>query len=285
MHMLDRYGVGEPLRYHARLRILELMNRMTAVSAEHVLAVRHWTDTQFSVLTTRRPALRFENGQFLMLGIHVNERPLLRAYSICSANHEDHLEFLSIKVPDGPLTSRLQHIRVGDPILVSQKPTGTLVLRDLNPGRRLYLLSTGTGVAPFMSIVKDPEVYERFEKIVLVHGTRWLNETEVTAQFVSNLRRHEHLGTLAHERLLYYPAVTREPHPHSARITTLIESGRLFSDLNLPAFDAAEDRVMLCGSPSMLADCCQLLDERGFNASPHIGVPGDYLLERAFVQK
>jgi len=147
---------------------------LAAIGSERVLKVHHWTDTQFTFTTTRDSGLRFENGQFVMVGLHVDDRPLLRAYSIASANHEEHLEFLSIKVPDGPLTSRLQHIRKGDAVLISRKPTGTLVLHDLKPGKRLYLLSTGTGAAPFMSVIKDPEVYDRFEHVVLVHGVRWV---------------------------------------------------------------------------------------------------------------
>jgi ferredoxin--NADP+ reductase len=156
---------------------------LAAIGTERVLKVHHWTDTQFTFTTTRDSGLRFENGQFVMVGLHVGDRPLLRAYSIASANHEEHLEFLSIKVPDGPLTSRLQHIRKGDAVLISRKPTGTLILHDLKPGKRLYLLSTGTGAAPFMSVIKDPEVYERFEHVVLVHGVRWVRESAVVQHF------------------------------------------------------------------------------------------------------
>jgi ferredoxin--NADP+ reductase len=258
---------------------------LTAIYSERVLHVRHWTDSQFTILTTRPTSLRFENGQFLMVGIEVNDRALLRAYSIASANHEDHLEFLSIKVPEGPLTSRLQHIRPGDPILISKKPTGTLLLSDLKPGKRLYLLSTGTGVAPFMSIVKDPDVYDRFEQIFLVHGVRWLRESKVTAHFIDNLMRHEVLGTAAREKLVYYPTITREPHANRGRLTTLISDGKLSSDLRLPELSPQHDRAMLCGSPSMLADMCLLLDSRGFKVSRSIGDPGDYVVERAFVER
>ncbi len=258
---------------------------MSSIVTEQVLDVRHWTETQFTVSTTRRAGLRFENGQFVMVGMQVERRPLLRAYSIASANHEDHLKFLSIKVPDGPLTSRLQHVRPGDSILISQKPTGTLLLRDLKPGKRLYLLSTGTGVAPFMSIVKDPEVYERFECVVLVHGVRWIRETGVAEHFVADLRAHEVLGELVRDRLHYYPTITREPHPNHGRLTTLLESGRLFRRLKLPALDPREDRAMVCGSPAMLAETSALLDAHGFEISPHIGEAGDYVIERAFVQR
>jgi ferredoxin--NADP+ reductase len=258
---------------------------LAAIDTERVLTVHHWTDTQFTFTTTRADSLRFENGQFLMVGLQVDSRPLLRAYSIASANHEEHLEFLSIKVPDGPLTSRLQHIREGDEILVSRKPTGTLVLHDLKPGKRLYLLSTGTGAAPFMSVIKDPETYERFEHVVLVHGVRWTRETAVVAHRIEQLRQHEILGEWVREKLHYYPTVTREPHPNHGRLTTLIETGRLFRNLGLPALDASTDRVMVCGSPQMLRDTRALLDAHGFEISPGIGEPGDYVIERAFVER
>lgn len=256
---------------------------MAAIGKERVLTVRHWTDTQFTFTTTREAAFRFTNGQFVMVGLAVEERPLLRAYSIASANHEEHLEFLSIKVPDGPLTSRLQHIREGDEILVSRKPTGTLLLDDLRPGRRLYLLSTGTGAAPFLSLIKDPEVYARFERVVFVHGVRWLKESAVARNQIAMLRDHEFLGDEVRTKLSYYPTVTREPHVNRGRLTTLIESGRLFADLELPPLDPAHDRVMVCGSPAMLADTRALLDARGFAISPNIGEAGDYVIERAFV--
>jgi ferredoxin--NADP+ reductase len=258
---------------------------LAAISTERVLHVQHWTDTQFTFTTTRADSLRFENGQFLMVGIVVDGRPLLRAYSIASANHEEQLEFLSIKVPDGPLTSRLQHVQAGDEVLVSRKPTGTLLLHDLKPGRRLYLLCTGTGAAPFMSIIKDPEVYERFEEVILVHGVRWARESAVLEQRLGELHDHEVMGEWARGKLRYFPAVTREPHTHQGRITTLIQNGSLARSLSLPPLDPATDRAMVCGSPQMLKDTCALLDERGFVISPGIGEPGDYVIERAFVER
>jgi ferredoxin--NADP+ reductase len=258
---------------------------LAAFGTERVLEVRHWTDTQFTFTTTRDSGLRFENGQFLMVGLQVDDRPLLRAYSIASANHEEHLQFLSIKVPDGPLTSRLQHIRRGDAILISRKPTGTLLLHDLKPGKRLYLLSTGTGAAPFMSVIKDPEVYERFEKVVLVHGVRWVRESAVVKHLIEELQQHEHLGQQVREQLRYYPTTSREPHPNHGRLTTLLQSSKLSRDLNLPSLDPRDDRVMVCGSPGMLSDTRAMLDARGFTMSPHIGEPGDYVIERAFVEK
>lgn len=256
-----------------------------AIGSERVLAVHHWTDTQFSFTTTRDRGLRFENGQFLMVGLPIEGRPLLRAYSIASSNYEDHLDFLSIKVPDGPLTSKLQHVAPGDIVLVSRKPTGTLVLHDLKPGKRLYLLSTGTGAAPFLSLIGDPEIYERFEVVVLVHGVRWARETGVVRASLERLESHELLGPKVRARLRYFPTVTREPYVHRGRLTALIESGRLTRALALPPLDPATDRVMVCGSPAMLSDTSKLLDTRGFHISPRSGEPGDYVIERAFVQR
>jgi ferredoxin--NADP+ reductase len=258
---------------------------LAAIGSERVLAVRHWTDTQFSFTTTRDRGLRFENGQFVMLGLALGGRPLLRAYSIASANYAEHLEFLSIKVPDGPLTSRLQHLRTGDEVLVSRKPTGTLLLEDLRPGRRLYLLSTGTGAAPFLSVAGDPEVYERFEQIVFVHGVRLSKESAVVRHRLEALGRDALLGHAVRTQLRYYPAVTREPHTNRARLTALIASGRLARDLGLPEPDPSADRVMVCGSPAMLAEVSALLDARGFEVAPHVGAPGDYVIERAFVTR
>jgi ferredoxin/flavodoxin---NADP+ reductase len=256
-----------------------------AIGSERVLAVHHWTETQFSFTTTRDHGLRFENGQFVMVGLPLEGRALLRAYSIASPNYEEHLAFLSIKVPDGPLTSRLQHVRPGDEVLISRKPTGTLVLHDLAPGRRLYLLCTGTGAAPFLSLIGDPQVYQRFETLVLVHGVRWARETDVVRARLAALRRHELLGAAARSQLRYYPTVTREPYVHRGRLTTLIESGRLSRDLELPPLDPATDRLMVCGSAAMLADTQRLLDARGFHISARSGEPGDYVIERAFVSR
>jgi ferredoxin--NADP+ reductase len=258
---------------------------MAAFNTETVTDVHHWDDRLFSFRTTRDRSLRFHNGHFVMLGLEVEGRPLMRAYSIASANHEDHLEFLSIKVPNGPLTSRLQHLKVGDTVLVSRKPTGTLVAADLLPGKRLWLLATGTGLAPFMSIVKDPEVYERFEKIVLVHGVRRVSELAYADYLHNELPQDEFLGELVREKLLYYPTVTREPFRNQGRITMLLDSGKLAADLGLPPISPAEDRFMLCGSAAMLADLRHLLDTRGFQISPQTGHPGHYVIEKAFAEK
>jgi ferredoxin--NADP+ reductase len=258
---------------------------MATIATERVLTVHHWNDTVFSFTTTRDNALRFENGHFVMLGLQVDGKPLMRAYSIASANHEEHLEFLSIKVADGPLTSRLQNIKPGDEILVSRKPTGTLTLHDLKPGKRLYLLSSGTGLAPFMSLIKDPLVYERFEKVILVHGVRYRSELAYRDYIEWELTHHEYLGEWVRNQLIYFPTVTRERFRYQGRITTLIESGKLFEQVGMPALNPAEDRVMICGSPAMLGDLSALLEARGFRISPRVGEPGDFVIERAFVAR
>ena len=257
----------------------------SAFATERVLSVRHWTPDYFSFTTTRDDGLRFDNGQFVMIGLQVEGRPLMRAYSIASANWEEELEFFSIKVPHGPLTSRLQHIQPGDDLLVSRKPTGTLLITDVHPGRNLYLLSTGTGLAPFLSVIKDPATYERFERVVLTHGVRGVADLAYHDYITRELPRHEYLGDVIARQLLYYPVVSREPFRHSGRLTTLLESGRVASDLGLAPLDPAHDRAMICGSPQMLADLRAILDGRGFSAAPRIGTPGEYVFERAFVEK
>ncbi len=258
---------------------------MAALGTESVISVHHWNDTLFSFRTTRDQSLRFENGHFVMIGLPVDGKPLLRAYSIVSANHEEYLEFLSIKVPDGPLTSRLQHIQEGDSLFVSRKPVGTLVMHDLNPGKNLYLFGTGTGLAPFMSIIRDPETYDRFDKVVLVHCVREVSELAYHDYLTSELPGHEFLAEIIGDKLIYYPTVTREPFRNRGRITTLVESGQLAKDTGLPQLNADTDRVMLCGSPAMLKDLSAMLDSLGFTASPHQGEPGDYVIERAFVEQ
>ena len=258
---------------------------MSAFNEERVLSVHHWTDRLFSFTTTRDSSLRFSNGHFTMIGLRKEDgKPLLRAYSIASANYEEHLEFLSIKVPDGPLTSRLQHIQVGDTIIVGRKPTGTLLIDYLLPAKRLYLLSTGTGVAPFLSIIRDPETYERFEQVVLVHGTREVKELAYNDYIQDELPKHEFLGEILGGKLLYYPTVTREDYRHTGRVTTLLENGQLAADLGLPPLNPAEDRVMICGSPEMLRDLKQMMEAKGFNEG-NTTKPGDYVIERAFVEQ
>ncbi len=257
---------------------------MSALNQEQVLSVRHWTDTLFSFTTTRDPGFRFQNGQFTMLGLEVEGRPLLRAYSMASANHEDVLEFFSIKVPDGPLTSRLQRVKQGDIVLVGRKPTGTLVTDNLLPGKRLLLLSTGTGLAPFASLIKDPDVYERFDKVLLVHGCRQVSDLSYGEQLVAKLREDEIFGDMLAGKLEYYPTVTREPFRNHGRITDLITSHKLFDDLGLPPLDRETDRIMLCGSPAMLAELRDMFEERGF-AEGSSSEPGHFVVEKAFVER
>ena len=212
---------------------------MSAFLEETVTSVHHWTDRLFSFTTTRDQALRFSNGHFTMIGLRGdNGKPLLRAYSIVSANYEEHLEFLSIKVPDGPLTSRLQHIQPGDKIVVGRKPTGTLLVDYLLPGKNLYLLGSGTGLAPFLSIVRDAETYARFEKVVIVHGVREVAELAYQHYLTNELPRHEFLGEMVSRQMLYYPTVTREAFKNQGRITILLETGKLQADLSLPALCA-----------------------------------------------
>lgn len=256
---------------------------MATLLREQVTAVHHWTDRLFSFRTTRNPAFRFENGHFTMIGLEHEGRPLLRAYSMASANYEDELEFFSIKVPDGPLTSRLQNISPGDEVLVNSKATGTLLLDHLLPGKNLYLLATGTGLAPFMSIIRDPEIYARFDKVILTHGVRWISELAYQNTIIRELPEHEYLGEAVRQKLLYYPTVTREPFRHNGRLTTLLANGKLPTDLGLATIDPERDRFMLCGSPSMLRDLTGLLAARGFAESRH-GKAAHYVIERAFVE-
>jgi len=263
----------------------KLERNETAIDTERVLSVHHWNDTLFTFTTTRDQGLRFENGHFVMIGLPVEGRPLMRAYSIASANYDEYLEFFSIKVHGGALTSRLRHLNVGDEILVSRKPTGTLVIHDLMPGKQLYLLGTGTGLAPFLSIIKDPETYHRFEKVILVHGVRQVDELAYRDVITEELPTNEFFGEDIRQKLIYYPTVTREPFHNRGRLTDLINNGQLFDDIGLPPFNPSDDRVMVCGSPGMLKDISALLDARGFKISSHIGVPGDYVIERAFVER
>ena len=257
---------------------------MSVFYREKVLSVRHWTDTLFSFTATRNSGFRFLNGQFAMIGLEVDGRPLLRAYSMASANHEQALEFFSIKVADGPLTSRLQKIREGDIILVGRKATGTLITGNLIPGKRLLLLSTGTGLAPFASLIKDPDVYESYETIVLAHGCRQVSELAYGEQVVEALRSHELFGPMIAHKLIYYPTVTREPFRNRGRLSDLIESGQLFSDIDLPSLDLATDRIMLCGSPSMLDELRAMFTARGFLEGNH-SEPGHFVIEKAFVER
>jgi ferredoxin--NADP+ reductase len=256
---------------------------MATLMTETVTEVHHWNDTLFSFKTTRDMGFKFENGHFTMIGLQQEDRPLLRAYSIVSANYEEKLEFFSIKVPDGPLTSKLQHLKVGDEILVNSKSTGTLTVGNMLPGKHLYLFSTGTGLAPFLSIIRDPECYEAYDKIILTHGVRNVNELAYQDLVTNLLPNNEYFGEEVRDKLIYYPTVTREDYKFQGRITDLIVSGKLFDDIGLPPLDPEVDRAMLCGSPAMLKDTVKILDERGFVETRH-GELGTYVIERAFVE-
>jgi ferredoxin--NADP+ reductase len=255
-----------------------------AFNGETVTWVHHWTDRLFSFRCTRNENFRFVAGQFAMIGLLADGKPLVRAYSMVSAPWEEELEFLSIKVQDGPLTSRLQNVKPGDTVLIGRKVTGTLLTENLLPGRTLWLLSTGTGIAPFMSLIREPEVYDRFGRVVLTHTVREENELAYRELISAHLPAHEFLGEMVSGKLLYYPSLTRAPFPTQGRITTLIESGRIFADLGLPLLSPDSDRVMICGSENMNRDVSVMLEARGFvEGSNH--EPGTYVVEKAFVTK
>lgn len=251
---------------------------MIAIRTETVTDVHHWNENLFSFKTTRQDSFRFDNGQFVMLGMKVDDKPLLRAYSLVSANYEEYLEFLSIKVEGGNLTSRLQHLKKGDQILVSNKPVGSLIIDNLTPSKRLLLLATGTGIAPFISIIKDPDTYDRFEEIILVHGVRQVNDLAYKEYLTNHLPKDEYIGKNAAEQFTYMPTVTRDEFERKGRITKLIADGNIMLDPKI-------DRIMLCGSQDMLDDLSKLLDEQGFSISPRQGDPGDYVMERSFVEQ
>jgi ferredoxin/flavodoxin---NADP+ reductase len=257
---------------------------MSNILRETVLEVHHWTENLFTLKTTRDPGFRFDSGEFAMMGLEVDGRPLLRAYSVVSAPYDEQLEFLSIKVPNGPLTSRLQHVKPGDTILVNRKATGTLLLHNLEPGKNLWLLSTGTGLAPFLSIIKDPTVYERFDRVILTHTVRNKNELVCGEKALEDLKANEYIGELAAEKLIYYPTVTREPFQNEGRITDLIRSGKVFADLGLEPLSTADDRVMICGNPHMTAELTKYMEDQGFEMGAN-NKPGTFVIEKAFAQR
>lgn len=262
----------------------DLTRRYPALHVERVRWVHHWTDRLFSFTLTRPASFHFRSGEFVMIGLPGDARPVMRAYSIASPCVAEEIEFLSIKVPDGPLTSRLAEIAVGDPVLMGRKTTGTLVLDALNSGRRLILIGTGTGLAPYLAVARDPEAYQRFEQVIVVHSVREVAELAYRRLFEAEIFDDPLVGEEARRQLTYYPTVTREPFERTGRVTTRIQSGELFADLGMPAtgFDPAHDRVMLCGSMAMIKQTATLLETFGLREGSN-AEPGDYVLERAFV--
>lgn len=249
---------------------------------ETVLSVEHYTDRLFRFRMTRPGSFRFRSGEFAMIGLMIGETPTYRAYSIASPAWDDELEFFSIKVADGPLTSHLQLIKPGDMVLLRKKPTGTLVLDALTPGKRLYMFSTGTGIAPFASLIRDPETYEKFEEVILTHTCREVTELKYGFDLVEEIRNHEFLGNLVGDKLKHYATVTREPYHVQGRITDLMKTGKLHADLGIPRLNSVVDRAMICGSSAMLKDTKDLLEKAGLTEGANSKV-GEFVIERAFV--
>ncbi len=251
--------------------------------AQTVTEVRHWTDRLFSFRLTRPQSLRFRSGEFVMIGLPgENGKPLLRAYSIASPSWDETLEFYSIKVPDGPLTSRLQNIKVGDQVILRPKPVGTLVVDALLAGKRLYMIATGTGIAPFASLLRDPEVYEKFDEVVITHTCRQVADLTYGRQMIEGLTVDPLIGEMASGKVKYLPTTTQEPSPYRGRVTDWIASGRLFEHFGLPPLDPAVDRVMICGSMGLNTDVKALIEAAGLSEGSN-AKPGEYVLEKAFV--
>lgn len=251
--------------------------------AQTVTSVRHWTDRLFSFRVSRPASLRFRSGEFVMIGLLDDKgKPLLRAYSIASPSWDEELEFYSIKVPDGPLTSRLQHIQPRDEIILRPKPVGTLVLDALLPGKHLWFLATGTGIAPFASLMRDPETYEKFEQVIMMHTCRTVAELEYGRQLVESLKDDPLIGEMVAGKLLYYPTTTREPFDRMGRVTDNLESGKVFADLGLPKMDPAHDRAMVCGSLAFNIDVKKILEDFGLREGANSD-PKEFVVEKAFV--
>jgi ferredoxin--NADP+ reductase len=255
----------------------------TLPDAQVVTSVTHYTDRLFAFRCSRPQSLRFRSGEFVMIGLMGdNGKPLLRAYSIASPSWDEELEFYSIKVPDGPLTSRLQHIQPGDPIILRPKPVGTLVLDALLPGKRLWMLATGTGIAPFASLLRDPETWEKYQQVIVMHTCREAAELTYGRNLIEALPEDPLIGELVEGKLLYYPATTREPSANMGRVTDNLLSGKVFSDLGIPPLDPAIDRAMVCGSLDFNKDIKAILEEAGLREGAN-SAPAEYVVEKAFV--
>ena len=254
-----------------------------AILKEKVIDIHHWTDKTFSFKTTRNVSFRFKNGEFAMIGLEIDDKPLLRAYSVVSPNHEDHLEFLSIKVPNGPLTSKLQHIDINNEILINSKSTGTLVCDYLLPGRNLYLFSTGTGLAPFMSIVRDPETYEKFENVILTHTVRTIKELAYK-DLLQNLKHDDTYSYVTKGKFEYFNTVTREKWERTGRITEWIKNKNLWDAVKKEKFDPELDRVMICGSEEMTYELKKIFESFG-SKEGSTKVQGGFVIEKAFAEK
>ncbi|MBV0911507.1 ferredoxin--NADP reductase [Anianabacter salinae] len=259
----------------------------TLPDAQTVTEVEHYTDRLFRFRVTRPASLRFRSGEFVMIGLMGDTgKPLLRAYSIASPAWDDELEFYSIKVQDGPLTSKLQHIQPGDPLILRPKPVGTLVHDALLPGKRLWFFATGTGIAPFASLLREPETYERYDKVILTHTCRDVAELRYGAELVESIRNDEMLAELIGEgfadKIVYYPTTTREESPKMGRITDLLRDGTVFRDLGIDGISGDEDRAMVCGSLGLNTDMKAILEGYGLREGAN-SEPAEYVVEKAFV--
>lgn len=253
-----------------------------SVTEQTVLDMHHWTEDLFSFRLTRPPEFRFRSGEFVMIGLMVGRKPLLRAYSIASPSWDDGLDFYSIKVQNGPLTSRLQYIEKGQKILLGKKPTGTLVLDALKPGKRLFLFSTGTGFAPFASLLREPETFDKFEEVIVTHTCRNVADLAYGQTLVEGLKDDPLVGDVAPGRVRYYPTTTQEEFQYTGRITNLMSSGKFFGDLDIAKLDPETDRAMICGSTPMIADTKRLLEEAGLEEGSN-AAPREFVVEKAFV--
>ncbi|PKP69970.1 MAG: ferredoxin--NADP(+) reductase [Alphaproteobacteria bacterium HGW-Alphaproteobacteria-4] len=274
------------VRNHARVPVPDTQAQTAKPhlpDAQTVTAVTHWNESLFSFRVTRPQSLRFRSGEFVMIGLLDDRgKPLLRAYSIASPAWDEELEFYSIKVPDGPLTSRLQHIKVGQEIILRPKPVGTLVHDALLPGKRIWFLATGTGIAPFASLMREPETYEKYEQVIMMHTCRTVSELEYGRQLVENLEADPLIGEMVAGKLRYYATTTREASPRMGRITDNLASGKVFADLGLPRMNPAEDRAMVCGSLAFNVDVKAVLESFGLREGAN-SEPREYVVEKAFV--